>query len=81
LVVRLVKKEVLVYDIAYLVKYFFLVNMASNIVVEDEQIQNGLDNSDDDEIDENGKIDDQSTVKAKKKRKKKKKSKGTNYSI
>ncbi len=55
--------------------------MASNIVVEDEQIQNGLDNSDDDEIDENGKIDDQSAVKAKKKRKKKKKSKGTNYSF
>ncbi len=69
------------YDIAYLVKYFFLVNMASNIVVEDEQIQNGLDNSDDDEIDENGKLDDPSVVKAKKKRKKKKKNKGKYYSF
>jgi hypothetical protein len=55
--------------------------MASNTVVEEEQIQNGVENSDDEEIDENGKIDDQSAVKAKKKRKKKKKSKGSNYSF
>jgi hypothetical protein len=55
--------------------------MASNTVVEDEQIQNGFDNSDDDEIDENGKLDDPSVVKAKKKRKKKKKNKGKYYSF
>jgi hypothetical protein len=56
-------------------------NMASNIIVEDEQIQNGVDNSDDEEIDETGKTEDQSAAKTKKKRKKKKKSKGTNYSF
>jgi hypothetical protein len=49
--------------------------MASGAVVEEEQIQNDIENSDEDEIDENGKTDDQSAVKAKKKRKKKKKSK------
>ena len=50
--------------------------MASNTVVEEEQLQNGIENSDEEEIDENGKIDDPAAVKAKKKRKKKKKSKG-----
>jgi hypothetical protein len=50
--------------------------MASVVVVEEEQIQNDIENSDDDEIDETGKTDDQSAVKTKKKRKKKKKNKG-----
>jgi len=49
--------------------------MVSGTIIEEEQIQNDIENSDDDEIDENGKTDDQSAVKAKKKRKKKKKSK------
>ncbi|CAF3975466.1 unnamed protein product [Rotaria sordida] len=52
--------------------------MASNNLLEEEQIQNDIENSEDDEIDENGKVDDQSVTKTKKKRKKKKKSKGQN---
>jgi hypothetical protein len=56
----------------------FSLKMTSTNLVEEEQIQNGIDNSDDDdEIGETGKTDDQSEVKAKKKRKKKKKTKGT----
>jgi hypothetical protein len=50
--------------------------MVTNNPVVEEQIQNELENSDDDEVDETGKTDDQSDVKAKKKRKKKKKNKG-----
>lgn len=50
--------------------------MTSNNLVEEEQIQNGgIENSDDDEVDETGKIDDPSGAKSKKKRKKKKKNK------
>ena len=49
--------------------------MASSTVVEEEQIQNDIENSDD-ELDETGKNDDQSTAKAKKRRRKKKKGKG-----
>jgi hypothetical protein len=49
--------------------------MPSDTVVEEKQIQDDIENSDEDEIDENGTADDQSAVKAKKKRKKKKKSK------
>jgi hypothetical protein len=53
-------------------------NMASTTAVEEEQIQNGIENSDDDdEVDEIGKTNDQSALKAKKKRKKKKKTKGS----
>lgn len=50
--------------------------MASTNDLEEEQKQNGIENSDDEEVDETGKIDDPSEVKTKKKRKKKKKSKG-----
>jgi hypothetical protein len=53
--------------------------MASNTVVQEEQVQNGIEHSDDEEIDETGKTDDQSEVKAKKKRKKKKKTKGKSF--
>ena len=53
--------------------------MASSVVAQEEPaMQNGIDNSDEDEdIDEAGKVDDPSGSKAKKKRKKKKKNKGT----
>ncbi|CAF1568949.1 unnamed protein product [Rotaria sp. Silwood1] len=52
--------------------------MASSNIVEEQQIQNDIENSEDDEVDETGKVDDQSVTKTKKKRKKKKKSKGQN---
>ena len=52
--------------------------MPSNTVVEEGQIQNGVEHSDDDdEVGETGKTDDPSAALVKKKRKKKKKSKGT----
>ena len=50
--------------------------MASNTAIEDEQIGNDVKNTDEEEVDETGKIDDKSAAKAKKKRKKKKKNKG-----
>lgn len=50
--------------------------MASNGAIEDEHVANDVENSDDEEVDENGKIDDPNSTKAKKKRKKKKKNKG-----
>ncbi len=59
--------------------YDISLNMASNTVAEEEQVQNGIEHSDDEEIDETGKTDDQSEVKAKKKRKKKKKTKGKSF--
>ncbi|CAF0992000.1 unnamed protein product [Adineta steineri] len=49
--------------------------MPSTSALEEEQVQNGNEVSDDDEVDETGKIDDTSDAKAKKKRKKKKKNK------
>ncbi|CAF1546754.1 unnamed protein product, partial [Adineta steineri] len=49
--------------------------MPSTSALEEEQVQNGNEVSDDDEVDETGKIDDTSDGKAKKKRKKKKKNK------
>ena len=51
--------------------------MASNGAIEDEPVANGVENSDEEEVDETGKTDDQNdAAKAKKKRKKKKKNKG-----
>ena len=55
--------------------------MTLNTVVDEEQLQNGIENSDDEEIEENGKVDDSSATAAKKKRKKKKKNKGRKFSI
>lgn len=50
--------------------------MASNGAIEDEPVVNGVENSDEEEVDETGQTDDPNAAKAKKKRKKKKKNKG-----